>query len=406
MSSIELLNNLVSQFSLEYSKRVREIVQQAENNSYPSTFNSQQLQELEQIRFMSTYNELLEQHQYDTRVHEQKHKNSSTVLELQEYCNLCFSSPLNPPQHFSHFWNWYISYSAKSYSSKTIEYFNKIIKGLLEKPPKIDIDVIREFIFSFTYIKVPGDFTTIQNAIIKTLKTQISTRRKPVTTLPSNIISTITSTLNPLTPTESETTMSLSADQLKEILKKVTDGFKETAQTIKAETHVFPIGPFYGKATEDPVEWIASFNRAANANNWTSNRKLQIAPGYLKGVAAHWCDDSTITYWDNNSYPDRSFVSLFTKRFTTLENKNKWHYELHNIKQEKNERVDEYSVQFQKLAKKVDPTDAIPDDYKTRMYISGLNEEVAAMVAIDTPATLTDTIKAAAKVEAGKYYSK
>jgi hypothetical protein len=50
MNSIESLNSLVSKISLEYSERVRTIVQQAESNSCPSTFNTQQLEELKQIK--------------------------------------------------------------------------------------------------------------------------------------------------------------------------------------------------------------------------------------------------------------------------------------------------------------------------------------------------------------------
>src|SRR3954467_853545 len=113
---------------------------------------------------MSTRTELLEQHQYLTKAHEQKHKNSSTVLDLQDYCNLCHSPPLNPPQHFNIFWNWYVSYSAKSYSSKTIEYFNKIVQGLLEHSLRINIEIIEKFIFSFIYTKTPGNFIALQNA--------------------------------------------------------------------------------------------------------------------------------------------------------------------------------------------------------------------------------------------------
>ncbi|RHZ70610.1 hypothetical protein Glove_269g11 [Diversispora epigaea] len=43
---IESLNSLISKFALEYSNRVRELVQQTEVSSYPPTFNSQQLEEL------------------------------------------------------------------------------------------------------------------------------------------------------------------------------------------------------------------------------------------------------------------------------------------------------------------------------------------------------------------------
>ena len=71
---------------------------------------------------MTTFDELLEQHQYETRQHEQKHQKFITVTEQKDYCSLCYISPLQPPEYFKTFWIWYTSYSAKSYSSQTIEY--------------------------------------------------------------------------------------------------------------------------------------------------------------------------------------------------------------------------------------------------------------------------------------------
>ena len=49
MNSVESLNSLIYKFSLEYSDRVKEIVHQAEL-SKPPTFNTQQLEELKQIK--------------------------------------------------------------------------------------------------------------------------------------------------------------------------------------------------------------------------------------------------------------------------------------------------------------------------------------------------------------------
>ena len=238
--------------------------------------------------------DLFKQHQSETKIHEQLHQTSTTIINPRDYCYLCHTPPLNPPQHFNSFWNWYVSYSAKSYSSKTIEYFDQIVKGILEKPLRIDLKAVTSFIFSIVYIQVPGDLKLLQTSIIHTLKTQVSIRKNFIQPSPVTI-SAATSSLAPLTPTQpinnpkttsTTTTMSMTDQQLKELLKKVTDGFKETAQSLKVENHIFPIESFHGKATEDPMEWLASFNRAATANNWTSNRKLQIAPGYLKGVAA------------------------------------------------------------------------------------------------------------------------
>ncbi|CAG8605092.1 10126_t:CDS:2, partial [Gigaspora rosea] len=61
------------------------------------------------------------------------------------------------------------------------------------------------------------------------------------------------------------------------------------------------------------------FEKAALANNWKNGRKIEIVSGYLFEAAAYWYED--------------------IKGFGTLEKKNKWHNELHNIKQGKDEHT-------------------------------------------------------------------
>lgn len=50
------------------------------------------------------------------------------------------------------------------------------------------------------------------------------------------------------------------------------------------------------------------FKKAALANNWKNNQKIEIASGYLLGTASYWYDDvkGTITSWSDNK--DTSFV--------------------------------------------------------------------------------------------------
>ncbi|CAG8819330.1 23102_t:CDS:1, partial [Dentiscutata erythropus] len=73
-------------------------------------------------------------------------------------------------------------------------------------------------------------------------------------------------------------------------------------------------------------------------------------------------------------------------------NKNKWHYELHNIRQGKDERVDEYFARFKRLLAKVDPEKVLPEEYTTRMYISGLEEEIAMLVVLENTNILADAV--------------
>jgi hypothetical protein len=47
-------------------------------------------------------------------------------------------------------------------------------------------------------------------------------------------------------------------------------------------TPIAKIEYFYGKDDEDPVKWLAIFDKAAATNNWnTERRKKEIATAYL-----------------------------------------------------------------------------------------------------------------------------
>ena len=51
------------------------------------------------------------------------------------------------------------------------------------------------------------------------------------------------------------------------------------------ESSVVKIDPFYGDE-QDPISWIEEFEKAATANNYTDDCKLQIVQAHLKGTAA------------------------------------------------------------------------------------------------------------------------
>jgi len=77
-------------------------------------------------------------------------------------------------------------------------------------------------------------------------------------------------------------------NQLKNLLTALLgpDGLdiKKTG-TDQKELFIVKVEPFYGKETEDPYEWLESFEQAALANQWTRNRRVEIAPGYLRDAA-------------------------------------------------------------------------------------------------------------------------
>ena len=45
------------------------------------------------------------------------------------------------------------------------------------------------------------------------------------------------------------------------------------AQVNRAELNLVKPNYFHGTDNEDPYEWLASFERAATANQWTNNKR-------------------------------------------------------------------------------------------------------------------------------------
>jgi len=107
---------------------------------------------------------------------------------------------------------------------------------------------------------------------------------------------------------------------------------------------------YYGRDDEDPFNWLASFERAAIANQWNDNRKPQIAAGYLKDSAARWFDDNQdrIVYWDNPGNP-YNFTDQFIHHFANVTIKNKWMSNLDMLRQQLTQTVGEYAEKFKAL---------------------------------------------------------
>jgi hypothetical protein len=70
-------------------------------------------------------------------------------------------------------------------------------------------------------------------------------------------------------------------------LAGLTTALTENKPSGVKESNIVKIAPFHGE-NDDPISWIEDFEAAANANGWTSARRLQVVPAYLKGAAAQW----------------------------------------------------------------------------------------------------------------------
>jgi hypothetical protein len=143
--------------------------------------------------------------------------------------------------------------------------------------------------------------------------------------------------------------------------------FGENGEYIHSEQGILTVEPFSGRNTEDPVSWLAKFERARTANRWNKRRLVDIAGGLMKGEAAAWFEVTRPTWgviprYDTSAgenklnYGDDSttnFTDSFNERFVTDQRKNEWHIQLLQLKQEGDKLVEEYTAKFLKLVKRV-----------------------------------------------------
>ena len=176
-----------------------------------------------------------------------------------------------------------------------------------------------------------------------------------------------------------------------------------TALTPGGEKTLLQVEFYRGDGTQDPVEWLEEFERAAITNNWSAARQISLAPAYLKGVAQEWFTSlaAAPTVFKDATHANRSFYHLFKERFMTPRQKVTWQKQLFDIKQG-SDNVDTYVNKFKKLQARVDPTAVFPPTFITQLFIQGLRPEYAVNVQASEPANLATAITTARRWETGK----
>src|SRR3990170_2515892 len=155
---------------------------------------------------------------------------------------------------------------------------------------------------------------------------------------------------------------------------------------------------FSGTPEEDVEEWLCHFRDVANANEWTQQRCLEIAPAYLKGAAKRWYDQyQPFNQWTGGR---QTFTWEIIRQFVTENRKSKWISQFDNLKQGK-KNIEEYNDDFNRLLHKVDPTDAWTDEMKIRKYLKGLNPKISPMVYMQNPDDLDEAQEAVARAATG-----
>src|SRR5947209_808669 len=175
------------------------------------------------------------------------------------------------------------------------------------------------------------------------------------------------------------------------------------AQT-NVERSIAKVDIFSGTEGEDPIEWLKNFNRTAETNRWsTEARKVQVAGGFMKGIAAEWYDTNKATMnqiWNTGTGTNgnENFEDMFQARFANETKKHQWYQELMQLRQQPGESVDVFTNKFLKLADRVGVTD---QGLKLRMYLMGLSPALTPLVYSQNPATFAEATEAARRTEIG-----
>jgi len=155
---------------------------------------------------------------------------------------------------------------------------------------------------------------------------------------------------------------------------------------------------FFTGNGDDPIEWLELFEKAASANNWDEERKLQLAPTYLRKTADGWYKALTP---EPESYEE--FRKIFLEQFRTPARVMTWRNQLEMCRQKDNETVDQYVARFRDLLAKIYPGKDLEDDY-LHQFLRGLQPEILEKGITSMSESIEEAVKAARITESTLQY--
>jgi hypothetical protein len=343
-------------------------------------------------------------HQFLYQTHDrlhQIHNNNIPIEAPSDYsCNICYRESEDQLSiYFYHFWD-YLSntHYAIDYSGKTLELISNLSDALEANNRDKARLIVNDITRSIRYSQDPGDFQLLRRRILYAAIHTGGFSFSPFDLTNENTTSTNTTTIQRPTPIITPLQEAMNQTQFTALL----DALKESL----GESNIVRVEPFHGRMDEDPVEWLAAFEKAADANGWPKRRRKVIAAGYLHGAAALWYDNegSAIDRWEHTD-ADLSFCKQFVKRFATIAQRSKWYHDFINIKQGPDEKVETYIARFNRLKVKATAEgENLPATYQVNIFLSGLKPNIAASVATKAPANLNEAERHARNAAIGDYY--
>lgn len=149
---------------------------------------------------------------------------------------------------------------------------------------------------------------------------------------------------------------------------------------------------FHGGALEDVEDWLDHFERVAEFNDWSQERKLRYVYFALGDSAKTWFEnhETTLTSWDE-------FRRQLVAAYTSADRKERAELAMQARIQAPNESVTTYIEDMARLFRRADAS--MPEDKKVRHLMRGVKQEIFAGLIRNPPTTLAAFLAEATAME-------
>jgi hypothetical protein len=148
---------------------------------------------------------------------------------------------------------------------------------------------------------------------------------------------------------------------------------------------------FFGNGTQDPIDWLKKFDKAARVNGWNENLRREKLYGFLEDQAEDWYletyveEDEELPTWT-------ALMTSFKDKFCGAKWQNKWIKQLSELKQLPGETIDQYNSRYTRLIVRVPA--GMPDEQKFFYFKKGLKKGILPLISMHNP----DDVKAAVEL--------
>src|SRR6185437_7541510 len=352
---------------------------------------------------------------YLNNQHDLQHNFYPNTLEHRRYiiqtipdysCLTCYPILENIPDRFLSFWDWFtLEFPATCFTYNSIVVFRRIIQRLV-----VSEDYLEALTITFRYSSEVNFYTLItriRQALILTDRFTLD----PLTTL---YYHSETTSLHSNSSEESLSDFDYNLDLLfqtpppspKLNMATIQNVYDYLINNDKGPT-LLQIAPFYGNGTQDPLTWMANFEKAAVANKWNSRKKRDVLPAFLRDNADEWQQ----TFYPanaatNNADNDWTTVKNgFTTQFCNQRWHNKWIKELEELKQMPDESIDTYYSRYRRIIQRVETSTNLTNDQKLYHFNKGLSPETLPIILLHAPNNVAAALDRARTFEQGKDFT-